>query len=183
MHLSGSYCDSVQFIQLLVTFGSHLRRLHIDFDCLLNLIRDVNNNTRLKSVMLHKYLIYLELDGLCETDIDSDNFPRVMNFLFDNENSLRHVTMLPMWYLELFESIDDERLLLKILSSFKHCTQLTSIIICRCTVLNQSCNNRQIRSIEDDFRQWLNDNTHLTFEQSFDLQCDNNNRMIKLWFN
>lgn len=82
LYLIGSYCDSVQLIHLLSTFGSHLRKLHVDFDCLLNLIRNVHNTTQLKSIVLHKYLVYLELDGINESDIDSEDFSRVMNFLF-----------------------------------------------------------------------------------------------------
>ena len=115
LYLTGNYCDSVQLLGLLIAFGSHLRKLNINFDCLLNLINDVNNSTRLKSVMLHSYLIFLELNNMDESQVDSGDFCRVIAFLFDNRNSLRHVTLFPAWYLQIFESIDDMKLLKKIL--------------------------------------------------------------------
>ncbi len=168
-------------IQLLIAFGSHLRTLRADFDCLLNVIIDVENNSRLKSVMLHRHLIYLELDTIYESVIDSGDFRRVIAFLFDNSSSLRHVTLFPMWYLNIFDSSEDMKLLMEILSSFKHCKQLISIVICRCVFSDQSYNNRETTSIENDFHKWLNDNTHLTYQQNFYLECEKSDKTIKLW--
>jgi hypothetical protein len=179
--LEGSYCHNVLLIQLLIAFGSHLCKLRVDFDCLLNLIIDVENNSRLKSVMLHKTLIYLELDTIYESVIDLGDFRRVVAFLFDNSSSLRHVTLFPIWYLNVFDSSQDMKLLIEILSSFKHCKQLISIVVCHCVFSDQSYNNRKITSIENDFHKWLNDNTHLKYEQNFHLECDKSNKTIKLW--
>jgi hypothetical protein len=179
--LEGGSCHSVLLVQLLIAFGSHLRRLRADFDCLLNLIIDVENNFQLKSVMLYRYLIYLELDTIYELVIDSGDFRRVVTFLFDNSSSLRHVTLFPMWYSKIFDSSEDMKLLIEILSSFKHCKQLISIVFCHCIFSEQSYNNREITSIENDFRKWLNDNTHLTYEENFHLECNMSNKTIKLW--
>ena len=179
--LSGTYCNSVQLLQLLIDFGSHLCKLRVDFDCLLKLINDVNNNTQLKNAIMQRNLIYFEFDLIDHTEIDSGDFHRVINFLFDNENSLRHVTLLPAWFLKIFESIKDMKRLKNIISSFKHCTQFISIIIYRCIFSNQSYNDKESMSTENAFCKWLNDNTHLTFEQDFYLECDNDNKMLKLW--
>ena len=188
MCLDGNYCHSGLLIQLLITFGSHLRKLHVDFACLLNLIIDTENNSRLKSVMLHRYLTYLELDTIYDSVIDSGDFRRVLAFLFDNSINLRHVTLFPMWYSEIFDSSEemklsfdlseDMTLLIEILSAFKHCKQLISIVVHHCVFSD----NRETTSIEEDFNKWLNDNTHLTDEQNYHLECDTRNRMIKLWF-
>lgn len=188
LYLVGAYCHSGLFIQLLITFGSHLRRLRVDFACLSNLIIDTENNSRLKSVMLHRYLIYLELDTIYEPAINSGDFHRVLAFLFGNRSNLRHVTLFPMWYSEIFDcsekmklSFDlneDMTLLIEILSAFKHCKQLISIVVHHCVFSD----TKETTSIEEDFNKWLNDNTHLTDEQNYHLECDTRNRMIKLWF-
>ena len=180
--LDGGYCPSVLLIQLLIAFGSNLRRLRVDFDCLLNLINDVENNSQLKSVMLHRYLTYLELDSIYDPAIDSGDIRRVLNFLFDNSSSLRHVTFFPMWYLKIFDSNEDMKFLTEILSCCKHRQQLISIVIYHCVFLEKSDNNEEITSLENDLQKWLNDNTHLKYEQNFHLQCDIKNTMIKLWF-
>lgn len=178
--LSGDWCHAELFIQLLISFGSHLHKLRIDLICILNLIRDGINSIQLKSVILHRYLVYLELDTIYESEIDSEDFCRVVDFFFDNINSLRHVTLFPMWYLSIFESTDDMKYLIRILSSFKHCTQLVSIVICRCIFSDQSYTDKETVSIENNFRKWLNDNIHLAYEQSFHLECNNHNRTLKL---
>ncbi|CAF3203726.1 unnamed protein product [Rotaria sp. Silwood2] len=130
--LAGDYSDSMQLIQILTTLGSHLRKLRVDFRCLLNLIIHVENNDRLKRVMLHRYLVYLELDTIYESVVDSGDIRHVIAFLFDNSTSLKHVTILSMWYLKIFESIEDMQLLTEILSSIKLCTQIISIVIYHC---------------------------------------------------
>jgi hypothetical protein len=131
--------------------------------------------------MLHKYLAYLELDIIPQSTVDSGDFCRVIAFLFDDRNGLRHVSLFSEWYLKIFESIEDMESLRKILSSFKHCTQLISIAFCRCVFSDRSYNDRETISIESDFRKWLNDNTHLTFEKNFYLECDKDNKVLKLW--
>ena len=177
MCLDGNYCHSGLLIQLLITFGSHLRKLHVDIACLLNLIIDTENNSRLKSVMLHRYLIYLELDTIYDSVIDSGDFHRVLAFLFDNSINLRHVTLFPMWYMKILDSREDMKLLISILSAFKHCKQLVSIVVRHCVFSD----NSETTSIEEDFNKWLNDNTHLTDEHNYHLECDTRNKMIKLW--
>ena len=94
--LEGGYCHSMLLIQLLITFGSHLHKLRIDFACLLNLVNDVEKNSRLKSVLLHRYLMYVELDTIHDFVIDSGDFRHVLAFLFDNGSNLRHLTLFSM---------------------------------------------------------------------------------------
>jgi hypothetical protein len=81
----------------------------------------------------------------------------------------------------MFGSSDDMTKLMEILSSFKQCTPLISIMIYHCLFLNKFNDNREKMSIEDRVHEWLNDNTHLTFEQQFDIECDVNNKTLKLW--
>ncbi|CAM4903279.1 unnamed protein product [Rotaria socialis] len=178
LYIEGYYCGSAQLIELLITFESHLRKLHVAFDYLLNLINDVNNNTRLKTVMLHRYLVYLELNYIWESEVNSEDFSRVISFLVDNRNGLRHIKLFLVWHLEIFESIDDMKSLIKILSTFKHCKQLLSIVIYSCTFTNQSYKHGKTISLEHDFR----NTTDLIFERNFHLECDSNNQVVQLWF-
>lgn len=181
--LDGDYCPSVLLIQLLTAFGSHLRKLRIDFDCLLGLIDDIDNNSLLKNVMLHQYLIYLELDCIyAPSTIDCGDFRRVLTFLFDNSSGLRHIAIFPMWYSKIFDSNEDMKLLTEILSCCKHRHSLISIVIYHCVFPEKSDNNGEVISLEKDLYKWLNDNTHFKYEQNFHLQCDMENTMIKLWF-
>jgi hypothetical protein len=173
--------DGVALMQFLTAFGSHLRKLCVTFDCLLNLMIDVNNNTQLKTTMMQINLNYLELNYIDESQVNSEDFHRVIAFLFDNRNDLQHVTLFLGWHLKIYESIEDTKSLIKILSTFKHCTQLRSIVIRQCVFAGESSNDKETTFIENDFRKWLNDNTHLTFEQNFHLECDNDNKMLKLW--
>ena len=167
--------------QLLITFGSYLHKIHIDFDCLLNLIIDVDNNTQLKSTIMQGNLNYFEIDSICESHVDSGNFSHVIAFLLDDRNSIRHVTLILSWYIKIFESIKDTNLLVNILSSFKHCTELTSIVVCPCIISSDSSNNKKVIYTGNDFHKWLNDNTYPILEQKFNVEYDNNNKMLKLW--
>jgi hypothetical protein len=181
LRLFGKYCDNVELIQFLVTFGSYLRKLHIDFDCLLNLINDVTNNIQLKALILHRNLVYLDIDTIYQSQVDSGAFRRIITFLFDNSYSVRHITLVLMWDFEIFGSDDDMTTLMEILFSFKYCILFISIVIYHCLFSNKFKDNSQTIFIEDHIRQWLNDDTHLTYEQHFDIECDTNNKMLKLW--
>ncbi len=177
----GDYCKDAQVIQLLIICGSYLRKLHIDFDCLLKLINVAGNNTQLKASMFHTNLVYLDIDTIYESEVNSGAFRRVITSLFDNSNNLRHITLVLFWDFQMFGSSDDMTALMEILCSFKHCTLLISIVIYHCLFSNQFNDNSETISIKDHFHEWLNDNTHLTFEQQFDTECDTNNKTLKLW--
>jgi hypothetical protein len=177
----GEYYENAHLIQLLVICESYLQKLHIDLRCLLNLVDDVNNNAQLKASISHRNLVYLDLDSIEDSEINSGAFRRVIDFLFDKNNNLRHITLLLTWDFELFGSSDDMTALMEILCSFKHCTLLTSIVIYHYLFANKFNDNNQTTSIKDHFHEWLNDNTHLTSEQHFDTDCDANHKTLTLW--
>jgi hypothetical protein len=181
LRVSGEYYENAHLIQLLVIYGSYLQKLRIDLMCLLNLVDDVNNNAQFKASISHRNLVYLDLDYVDDSEINSGAFRRVIDFLFDNNNNLRHITLLLTPVLELFGSSDDMTVLMEILCSFKHCTLLTSIVIYHCSFANKFNDNNQTTSIKDHFHEWLNDNTHLTSEQRFDTECDANHDKLRLW--
>ena len=74
------------------------------------------------------------------------------------------------------------KLSIDILSSFKQCKQLPSIVIYHCVFPDEFFDSRKTAAVENDVYKWLNDNSHLIYEENFHLQCDMKNRMIKLWF-
>lgn len=81
----------------------------------------------------------------------------------------------------LFGSDNDMIILMKILSSLEHCTQLSSIVIYHCLLSNKWKENDRTMSVKDRFHQWLNDNTYLTFEGHFDTEYDEKHMTLKLW--
>ena len=184
LHITGGSCPNVQLIQLLIIYGSYLRRLCIDWDCLLDAMKiiDVNNHTQLRRIIFHRYLTYIQIDFIYALTVRSGDFSRIVALLFDDMNSLRHVSLFTDWYLEIFESIEDAQALITILSSFKHCTQLISVSICRCEFTNQSSDNETKIFIENDFQNWFNENKHRISQRDFQFEYDNINKVLKLWF-
>ena len=184
LRITGRSCPNVQLIQLLIIYGSYLRRLRIDWGCLLDAMQidDVTNQTQLRRVIFHKYLTYVQIDNIDALAVHSGDFPRIVALLFDDMNSLRHVSLLTHWYLEIFESTEDAQALITILSSFKHCTQLISISICRCEFSNQSSANETTVIIENGFEKWFNANMHRISQRNFQFEYDHINKVLKLWF-